>query len=165
MATLIPQTVQYAMVAKQATVLLSTLTSGSDSIATGIIPVMLPSSFTPATAMNAQPSTGRNVDGLDHLIAAPSMLQPSALTQNNQPFVDGPGLSPVPAKLVSQVVGKYINLCNPLPAKLQLKEPEPQLLLNNHLVWTLQPKKRVPELRKLQPGQSYSSNPFPSTLE
>lgn len=120
MATLIPQTVQYAMAAKQATVLLSTLTSGSDSIATGIIDVMLPSSFTPATAMNAQPSTGRNVDGLDHLIAAPSMLQPSALTQNNQPFVDGPGLSPVPAKLVSQVVGKYVNLCNPLPAKLQL---------------------------------------------
>lgn len=110
---------------------------------------MLPSSFTPATAVNAQPPTGRPVDGLDRLIAASSMLQSSALTRNDQPFVDGPGLSPVPAKLVSQVFGKYVNLCNPLPAKLQLKEPEPQLLLNNHLVWTLQPKKMCPRIEDI----------------
>ena len=103
---------------------------------------MLPSSFT-------QPSTGGPQDGLDRLTAASSMLTPSALTRNDQPFVDGPGRSPVPAKLVSQVVGKYVNLCNPLPAKLQLKEPEPQLLLNNHLVWTLQPKKMCPRIEDI----------------
>lgn len=103
---------------------------------------MLPSSFT-------QPSTGGPEDGLDRLTAASSMLTPSALTRNDQPFVDGPGRSPVPAKLVSQVVGKYINLCNPLPAKLQLKEPEPQHLLNNHLVWTMQPKKMCPRIEDI----------------
>lgn len=47
--------------------------------------------FTPATALNAQPSTGRPVDGLDCLIAASSMLQPSALTRNDQPFVGQAG--------------------------------------------------------------------------
>lgn len=96
-----------------------------------------------------QPSTGGPQDGLDRLTAASSMLTPSALTRNDQPFVDGPGRSPVTAKLVSQVVGKYVNLCNPLPAKLQLKEPEPQLLLNNHLVWTLQPKKMCPRIEDI----------------
>lgn len=77
------------------------------------------------------------------------MLTPSALTRNDQPFVDEPGRSPVPAKLVSQVVGKYVNLYNPLPAKLQLKEHEPQLLLNNHLVWTMQPKKMCPRIEDI----------------
>ena len=103
---------------------------------------MLPSSFT-------QPSTGGPQDGLDRLTAASSMLTPSALTRNDQPFVDGPGRSSVPAKLVSQVVGKYVNLCNPLPAKLQLKEHEPQLLLNNHLVWTMQPKQMCPRIEDI----------------
>ena len=51
MATLTPLTVQYAVVAREATVFLTTMTSGSDSIATGrIVPVMLPSSFTSAAA-------------------------------------------------------------------------------------------------------------------
>ena len=40
------------------------------------------------------------------------------------PFVVGPGVSPVPAKLVSQIVaGNYFDLCHPLPANLQVKEP------------------------------------------
>ena len=40
--------------------------------------------------------------------------------------------SPVPAKLVSQIVaGKYVDLCDLLPANLHVKEPEPQLQLFN----------------------------------
>ena len=49
-----------------------------------------------------------------------------------KPFMVGPGVSPVPAKLVSQIVaGKYVDLCDLLPAYLHVKEPEPQLQLFN----------------------------------
>ena len=60
----------------------------------------------------------------------------------DQPFVVGPGFSPVPAKLVAQIVaGKYIDLSDLLAVNLVQKELEPQLLLDGHLVLTSQPKK------------------------
>ena len=56
----------------------------------------------------------------------------SALVVADQTFMVGPGISPVPAKLVSQIVaGKYVDLCDLLPAYLHVKEPEPQLQLFN----------------------------------
>ena len=56
----------------------------------------------------------------------------SALVLADQTFMVGPGVSPVPVKLVSQIVaGKYVDLCELLPANLQVKEPEPQLQLFN----------------------------------
>ena len=75
-------------------------------------------------------------------VAVASVPPPSALVVADQPFVVGPGVSPVPAKLVSQIVaGKYVDLCDLLPANLKVKEPEPQLLFDNRLVLTSQPKK------------------------
>ena len=66
----------------------------------------------------------------------------SASVVADQLFVVGPGISPVPAKLVSEIVtGKYVDLCDLLPASLQVKEPEPQLLFDNRLLLTSQPKK------------------------
>ena len=63
----------------------------------------------------------------------------------DQPFVVGPDFSPVPVKLVSQILaGTYIDLNELLPANLQLKEPEPQLLLDGRLLLTSQPKKPGP---------------------
>ena len=54
----------------------------------------------------------------------------SALVVADQTFMVGPGVSPVLAKLVSQIVaGKYVDLCDLLPANLHVKEPEPQLQL------------------------------------
>ena len=48
-----------------------------------------------------------------------SLLTPAALVMADQPFVVGPGISPVPAKLVSQiVVSKYIDLGDLLPVNL-----------------------------------------------
>lgn len=48
-----------------------------------------------------------------------SLLTPAALVMADQPFVVGPGISPVPAKLVSQiVVGKHIDLGDLLPVNL-----------------------------------------------
>ena len=63
------------------------------------------------------------------------MVQPSPLV--DQPFIVGPGFSPVPVKLVLQILAeKYIYLSELLPTNLQLKEPEPQLLLDGRLVLT-----------------------------
>ena len=48
-----------------------------------------------------------------------SLLTPAALVMADQPFVVEPGISPVPAKLVSQiVVGKHIDLGDLLPVNL-----------------------------------------------
>ncbi|KAK3709648.1 hypothetical protein QZH41_001937 [Actinostola sp. cb2023] len=60
-----------------------------------------------------------------------------------QPFVVGPGYSPVPVRLVAQIVsGKFVDLSDLLPANLtHMTESEPQLLLDGRLVLTSQPKK------------------------
>ena len=58
----------------------------------------------------------------------------------DQPFVVGLGFSPVPAKLVNQIVaGKYIDLSELLAANLD-RDQEPQLLLYGRLVLTAPPK-------------------------
>ena len=60
----------------------------------------------------------------------------------HQPFVVGPGFSPVPAKLVSQIMaGKFVELHELLPLNIVLIEPDPQLLFDGHLVLTSPPKK------------------------
>ena len=60
----------------------------------------------------------------------------------HQPFVVGPGFSPVPAKLVGQIVaGKFVELSDLLSSNIVLSEPEPQLLFDGHLVLTPTPKK------------------------
>ena len=52
-------------------------------------------------------------------IAVVSLLTPAALVMADQPFVVGPGISPVPAKLVSQiVVSKNVDLGDLLPVNL-----------------------------------------------
>ena len=60
-----------------------------------------------------------------------------------QPFVVGPGYSPIPAKLVNQIVsGKFVDLNELLPANLSpASESEPQLLLDGRLVLANAPKK------------------------
>ena len=60
----------------------------------------------------------------------------------HQPFVVGPGFSPVPAKLVSWIVaGKFVELHKLLSTNLVLNEPEPQLLFDGRLALTSTPKK------------------------
>ena len=71
-----------------------------------------------------------------------SMPPTSASVMADQPFVVGPGISPVTVKLVFQIVAvKYVDLCDLLPANLQVKEPRPHFLFHNCLVLTSQPKK------------------------
>ena len=60
----------------------------------------------------------------------------------NQPFIVGPGFSPVPAKVVGHVVaGKFIDLGDLLRSTVVSAEPEPQLLFDGRLVLTFTPKK------------------------
>ena len=79
------------------------------------------------------------------MTALPSIGGISSLAQTpvlQQPFVVGPGFSPVPAKLVSQIVaGKFVELHELLSTNLVLNEPEPQLLFDGRLVLTSTPKK------------------------
>ena len=67
-----------------------------------------------------------------------------------QPFVVGPGFSPIPAKLVHQIVaGKYVDLSELMAANLQQNEPEPQLLLDGRLMLTTtsrKPKRRIEDV-------------------
>ena len=60
----------------------------------------------------------------------------------HQPFVVGPGFSPIPAKIVTQIVsGKFVEFDELLSTNIVLTEPEPQLLFNGRLVLTSGPKK------------------------
>ena len=55
----------------------------------------------------------------------------------NQPFIVGPGFSPVPAKVVGQgVAGKFVDLGDLLSSTVASAEPEPHLLFDGRLVLT-----------------------------
>ena len=65
-----------------------------------------------------------------------------------QPFIVGPGFSPIPAKLVAQIVaGKFVVLADLSSANLQQTEPEPQLLFDGKLVLTPAPNANVGKWR------------------
>ena len=72
-------------------------------------------------------------------------LFPSTRTVNSladQPFVVGPGYSPVPAKLVSQIrTGTFVDLSELLAANLVSSDTEPQLMFDGRLVLSAPPKK------------------------
>ena len=162
---LIPQSVQAAKVAERAktsTLLMMSFTPGaiggvpmistptanvaqpSESRPVSTSSVMVPSfvpTFTapalPAFTANTASSLGRS----SHEAMA-SVPPTSASVMADQPFVVGPGISPVTVKLVFQIVAvKYVDLCDLLPANLQVKEPRPHFLFHNCLVLTSQPKK------------------------
>lgn len=66
-----------------------------------------------------------------------SIVSPSTPQTTHQPFVVGPGSSPVPAKLVAQIVsGKYVELSELIPANLVETENEPQVFLDGRIVLT-----------------------------
>ena len=66
----------------------------------------------------------------------------SSLPALQQLFVVGPGFSPIPAKLVGQIVaGKFVDLSELLSLNIASAEPEPQLYFEGWLVLTSTPKK------------------------
>ena len=61
----------------------------------------------------------------------------------DRPFVVGPGFSPVPGKLVSQILcGTFVDLAELLSVNLVSSDPEPHLMLDGHLVLTVPLKKQ-----------------------
>ena len=104
------------------------------SVSTFANPSMSP--FVSSSAFVSAPQTGvtRDVAHRSNVLSAPLL---------DQPFVVGPGFSPVPVKLVAQIIsGKYVDLSELLAVNLVQKEPEPQLLLDGQLVLTSQPKQQ-----------------------
>ena len=68
----------------------------------------------------------------------------------HQLFMVGPGFSPVPAKLVSQIgAGKFIELHELLPSNIVLTEPDPQLLFDGRLVLTSPLKKPKRDIKDI----------------
>ena len=103
-----------------------------------VVPAFVTTFASPITAVRLSTNTAA-------VTASPSVGGLSSLAQTpilHQPFVVGPGFSPVPAKLVSQIVaGTFVELHDLLCANLVLHEPEPQLLFDGRLVLTSSPKK------------------------
>ena len=61
----------------------------------------------------------------------------------DRPFVVGPGFSPIPGKLVSQILrGTFVDLSDLWSANLVSSDPEPHLMLDGRLVLTVHPKKQ-----------------------
>lgn len=80
--------------------------------------------------------------GISSQAGLPSALTAISAPTLHQPFVVGPGFSPIPAKLVSQIVsGKFVEFDELLSTNIVLTEPEPQLLFDGRLVLTSGPKK------------------------
>ena len=66
----------------------------------------------------------------------------SSLPALQQPFIIGPGFSPIPAKLVGRIVaGNFVDLSELLSSNIASAEPEPQLYFEGRLVLTSTPKK------------------------
>ena len=166
--SLIAQSVQAAVTAEQARSSSSPATSissgaigGVPAIATPAAIVAQPSAGRPvSTSSVSMPSflstftapalptlslAASSLGGSSHgasNVAVASVPSHSASIVADQPFVVGPGVSPFPAKLVSQIMAsKYVDLCDLLPANLQVREPEPHRLFDNRLVLTSQPEK------------------------
>ena len=103
-----------------------------------VVPAFVTTFASPITAVSLSTNTAA-------VTASPSVGGISSVAQTpflQQPFVVGPGFSPVPAKLVSQIVaGKFVELHDLLSVNLVLHEPEPQLLFDGRLVLTSTPKK------------------------
>ena len=71
------------------------------------------------------------------LSASPTSFSTPTMPALQQPFIVGPGFSPVPYKLVSQIIsGKFIDLAELLSDNLRDNESEPQLLFDGRLVLT-----------------------------
>ena len=98
-----------------------------------------------STFVNPSPAVTSSVFALSSLVPATSPCVVSTASATNlpsglllqQPFVVGPGFSPVPAKTVNQIVsGKFVDLSDLLSVNIVHTEPESQVLLDGRLVFT-----------------------------
>ena len=75
-------------------------------------------------------------------ILSPMVIPSLTALPLQQPFIVGPGYSPVPFKIVSQIMArKFVNLEDLLAENIAMPEQEPQLWFNGQLVFSHTPKK------------------------
>ena len=122
------------------------LTGMSSSL---IVPSFVPafssaslSSIAPCSSVVYSHPTTINSALASHPIVTPTAFTSLAALPLQQPFVVGPGYSPVPFKVVSQITaGKVVNLEDLLAENITMPEQEPQLWFNAQLVLSHTPKK------------------------
>ena len=110
-----------------------------------VVPSFVSTFATPIPALASSSARSLSSVSLATPISLTAAQVPSSISGvvAEQPFVVGPGFSPIPAKFVSQIVsGKYVDLSELLAANLVRSDPEPQLLLDGRLVLTTPPKKQ-----------------------
>ena len=104
------------------------------------MPTFVSTFTTPVPAIVS--SSGHALSGVSAQLPPSVAPLPVVNSLADQPFVVGPGYSPVPAKLVSQIrSGKFVDLSELLAANLVSSETEPQLMLDGRLVLSAPPKK------------------------
>ena len=121
-------------------------TSAGASAAQGRPAFVVPSLV--STFLPPNPSHSPSIANMASTLSQESVLSSAMLPQANissatsfpvlnQPFIVGPGFSPVPAKVVGQVVAeKFVDLGDLFLSTVASAEPEPQLLLDGRLVLT-----------------------------
>ena len=107
----------------------------------------------PSAQLPAAPSSGRPVlvPSFVNTFAVPTMSSLSLPASSLAPCAPSfsLGLSPVPYKIVSQIVaGKFIDLAELLSVNLRESEAEPQLLFNGRIVLssTKRPKRKIDDI-------------------
>ena len=122
-----------------------------------VVPTYVSTFSTPIPSLTHSASPSTRIAALPSSAIGTALLAP--LTILHQPFVLGPGFSPVLAKLVSQMVArKFIELHELLPSNIVLTESEPQLLFDVCLVLTSPPKNLSSALKIFLPG--WRPSPF-----
>ncbi|KAK3746731.1 hypothetical protein QZH41_001467 [Actinostola sp. cb2023] len=119
------------------------------SITTFVSTFSLPSTplsaITTESASMAGPTTTavNPIAPQSNIDVVPPSSMPSFIPVLHQPFVVGPRYSPVPAKLVTQIVsGKCVDLRELIAANLVESANEPQLFFDGRVVLTSTPKRQ-----------------------
>ena len=100
------------------------------------------SSIAPCSSAVYSHPTTINSALASHPIVSPTAFPSLTALPLQQPFVVGPGYSPVPFKVVSQITaGKFVNLEDLLAENITMPEQEPQLWFNGQLVLSHTPRK------------------------
>ena len=105
-----------------------------------VVPTFVPTFNAPVSAIVS--SSGQALSGVSAQLPPSIAPLPIVNSLADQPFVVGPGYSPIPAKLVSQIRGrKFVDLLELLAANLVSSATEPQLMLDGQLLLSAPPKK------------------------
>ena len=115
------------------------LTSSSQGRPTVVVPSFISTFMPPTPSLVSSQACSVAAFSPPSVVLTSSAANPAPIL--HQPFVVGPGFSPIPAKIVTQIVsGKFVEFDKLLSTNIVLTEPEPQLLFDGRLVLTSGPR-------------------------